>query len=120
MDLLEIWATWIFDRYERVKKSLTYILHFSLTQPCDASNGNYFLSGGKQTFVFIKAVNLFRAVPDPDLEIMGTRSSRLLDGGVGRQGQSPKNFFQDFGPQFGLKMPQQRGQICFWKGREVV
>ena len=86
MDLLEIWATWIFDRYERVKKSLTYILHFSLTQPCDASNGNYFLSGGKQTFVFIKAVNLFRAVPDPDLEIMGTRSSRLLDGGGGGGG----------------------------------
>ena len=97
MDLLEIWATWIFDRYERVKESLTYTFHFLFTQPCDASDGNYFLSSGKQTFVFIKAVkNLFRAVPDPDLEITGTWSSRLLDGreggGRGGQGKSPKNF----------------------------
>ena len=72
MDLLEIWATWIFDRYERVKESLTYTFHFLFTQPCDASDGNYFLSSGKQTFAFIKAVkNLFRAVADPDSQIRG-------------------------------------------------
>ena len=95
MDLLEIWATWIFDRYERVKKSLTYTFHFLFAQPCHASYGNYFLSSGKQTFAFIKAVkNLFRAVPDTDFEITGTRSSRLLDmGGEGGSGWSPKNFF---------------------------
>ena len=95
MDLLEIWATWIFDRYERVKESLTYTFHFLFTQPCDASDGNYLLSSGKQTFVFIKAVkNLFRAEPDPDFEITGTQSSRLLDGREegGGGGQSPKNF----------------------------
>ena len=93
MDLLEIWATWIFDRYQRVKKSLTYTLHFLFTQPCNASDGNYFLSSGKQTFVFTEAVkNFLRAVPDPDLEITGTRSSRLLDKGWG-EGRSPKNFF---------------------------
>ena len=97
MDLLEIWATWIFDRYDRLKESLTYTFHFLFTQPCDASDINYFLSSGKQTFVFIKAVkNLFRAEPDPDFEITGTRSSRLLDGreggGGGPPGQSPKNF----------------------------
>ena len=57
MDLLEIWATWIFDRYERVKESLTYTFHFLFTQPCDASDGNYLLSSGKQTFGFIKAVS---------------------------------------------------------------
>lgn len=91
MDLLEIWATWIFDRYERVKKSLSYILHFLFTQPCDASDDNYVLCSRKQTFAFIKAVkNLFRAVPDADFEITGTRSSRLLDmGGEGGWGRSP-------------------------------
>ena len=85
MDLLEIWATWIFDRYDRVKESLTYTFHLLFTKPCDASNGNYLLSSRKQTFVFIKAVkNLLRAEPDPDFEITGTRSSRLLDmGGEG-------------------------------------
>ena len=57
MDLLEIWATWIFYRYERVKESLTCTFHFLFTQPCDASDGNYLLSSGKQTFVFIKAVS---------------------------------------------------------------
>ena len=59
MDLLEIWATWIFDRYDRVKESLTYTFHFLFTQPCDASDGDYLLyvSSGKQTFVFIKAVS---------------------------------------------------------------
>ena len=57
MDLLNIWATWIFDRYERVKESLTYTFHFLFTQPCDASDGNYLLSSGKQAFVFIKAVS---------------------------------------------------------------
>ena len=57
MDLLEIWTTWIFDRYEGVKESLTYTFHFLFTQPCDASDGNYFLSSGQQTFVFIKAVS---------------------------------------------------------------
>ena len=83
-----IWATWIFDRYERVKESLTYTLHILFTQACDASNGDYFLSNGKQNFVF---KNLFRAVPDPDLEIMGT--------------WTPKNFlFRNFGPQCGLKI----------------
>ena len=93
MDLLEIWTTWIFDRYEGVKESLTYTFHFLFTQPCDASDGNYFLSSGQQTFVFVKAVNnLFRAVPDPDLEIMGTQSSRLLDK-KGGWGWSAKKFF---------------------------
>ena len=48
MDLLEIWATWIFDRYEKVKESLTYTFHFLFTQLCDASDGNYFLASGKQ------------------------------------------------------------------------
>ena len=76
---MEIWATWIFDRHERVKESLTYTLHFLFTQPCDASDGNYFLFSCKQTFVFTEAVkNLFRAVPDPDLEITGTWSSQTL------------------------------------------
>ena len=53
MDLLEIWATWFFDRYERVKESLTYTFHFLFTQPCDASDGDYLLyvSSGKQTWV---------------------------------------------------------------------
>ena len=61
-------------------------------------------------------------MPDPDLEITGTWSSRLLDGGEGGGGRASleKNFFQDFGPQFGLKIPLQRGQICFWEVREVV
>ena len=44
MDLLEIWATWSFDRYDRVKESLTYTFHFLFTQPCDASDGNYLLA----------------------------------------------------------------------------
>ena len=57
MDLLAIWATWIFDRYDRVKESLTFTFHFLFTQHCNASDGNYFLSSGKQIFVFIKAVS---------------------------------------------------------------
>ena len=59
MDLLNIWATRIFDRYEGVKESLTYTFHFLFTQPCNASNGNYFLSSGKQTFVYTEAVKNF-------------------------------------------------------------
>ena len=46
-----------------------------------------------------------RTVPDPDLEI------NKVGGGGGshpdpeiRGDQSPKNFFQPFGPQFGLKI----------------
>ena len=47
-------------------------------------------------------------MPDPDLEIKGGgRLYRPLDkrgdGGWGG-GQSPKKFFQPFGPQFGLKI----------------
>ena len=53
--LLQIRATWIFDRYERVKESLNYIFHFLFTQPC---KGNYFLFSGKQIFVSIKAAKI--------------------------------------------------------------
>ena len=121
-----IWATWIFDRYERVKESLTYTLYVLFTQACDASNGDYFLSNGKRNFVF---KNLFRTVPDPDLEMMGTWSSRLLDNGGGRDLDSKKVFVQDFwasvwsenrggpGPPGSTTTG---GQICFWKGREVM
>ena len=55
MDLLNIWVTWIFDRYERVKESLTFTFHFLFTQPCD---DNYFLFGGKQIFVSIKGAKI--------------------------------------------------------------
>ena len=34
----------------------------------------------------------------------GARSSRPLDRGGGEEGQSPKNIFRPFGPQFGLKI----------------
>ena len=81
MDLLQIWATWIFDRYEGVKESLTYTFHFLFTQLCDASDGNYFLSSGKQTFVFIKAVSKICS------------EQQCLDKGGGRGGGLQKNFF---------------------------
>ena len=55
MDLLAIWATWIFDSYERVKGSLTYTFHFLFTQPC---YGNYFLFSGKQILVSIKGAKI--------------------------------------------------------------
>ena len=61
MDLLQIWATWIVDRYERVKESLTFTFHVLFTKPC---YGNYFLFSGKQIFASIKGANiiLFRGV----------------------------------------------------------
>ena len=43
------------------------------------------------------------AVPDPDLVIMGGRSSRPFDKEEG-EGWSPKQFFRPFGPQFDLKI----------------
>ena len=55
MDLLNIWATWIFDRYERVKESLTFTFHFLFTKPC---YGNYFLFSGKHIFVSIKGAKI--------------------------------------------------------------
>ena len=42
------------------------------------------------------------AVADPDLHIRGGPVIQILRQGEG--GQSPKNFFRPFGPQFGLKI----------------
>ena len=49
----------------------------------------------------VYTINQYIAVPDPDLEITGGRSSRPLDKGGG---QPPQKIFPPFGPQFGLKI----------------
>ena len=63
---------------------------------------------GSMLKVYISSV---LAVPDPDFEIRGARSSRPLDK-VGAP-VSKKTFFRPFVPQFGLKISRVWAEISF-------
>ena len=72
-------------------------------------NRTLFILDFGSTIVFLLAVesDRFASVADPDLPIKGGGGG--LGGGhpdleIRGEGQSPKNFFPPFGPQFGLKM----------------
>ena len=66
-------------------------------------NPTLFILDFGTTIVFLLAVesDRFASVADPDLPIRGGGHPDLEIRG---EGQSPKNFFPPFGPQFGLKM----------------